>query len=67
MVAEERCPAATVCPALTLTAVTWPDTAKFRSEVSAGWSVPDTATVWRNVPVETVTSRETVLGAASAR
>ena len=47
-------PAATDCPATTSTAVTVPETAKFRSAVVAGSIVPVAATVWVMVPVETV-------------
>ena len=39
------CPAVTVWPALTLTAVTVPETAKFRLAWLAGSSVPELATV----------------------
>ncbi len=49
------CPAVTVWPALTFTAVTVPDTAKLRSAWLAGSIVPELATVCWIVPVVTGT------------
>jgi hypothetical protein len=48
------CPAVTVWPAVTFTAVTCPETAKLRSAWLAGSIVPVAATVWVIVPVATV-------------
>ncbi len=47
-------PAVTVCPAVTFTAVTVPETAKLRFAWLAGSMVPVAATVWVMVPVATV-------------
>ena len=59
------CPVATFWPVVTSTAVTVPDTAKVRSESSAGARVPDAETVWFMVPIETFTfSLVTVTGDA---
>ncbi len=48
------CPAVTVCPAATSTAVTRPDWPKLRLACAAGSMVPEEETVWVIVPVETV-------------
>ena len=45
----------TFCPADTYTAVTCPETPNCRFACWAGWIVPEAATVWRMVPVDTVT------------
>jgi hypothetical protein len=57
-------PWVTVCPAFTLTPVTWPETPKFRSAVVVGANVPEVATVWRIVPIDTVTWRCVDVGVA---
>jgi len=57
-------PLVTCWPALTLTAVTLPDTGKLRFSVSAGSRVPDADTVWRMVPAVTVTVRSRLVAAA---
>ncbi len=65
-IAASRWPLPTFCPAVTQTAVTWPDAGKLRSSVSVAATVPDAGTLCRRVPVVTVADRYVTAAAAES-
>ena len=65
-IAASRWPSLTFCPAVTQTAVTWPEAGKLRSSVSVASTVPEAATVCRRVPVVTVADRYVTAAAAES-